>query len=110
MIYLRIISLLVLLVSTIMFPLWVSLVLFVVLVSFFPRFWESILTGVFLDTFYFSPNIFSRFSLGFFTLSFIVVVFFSEYFKRLVQTNVFVPRLVLIILGLGYFYLALLFF
>ncbi len=91
---LRLALFLVLIFSAFFLPLPIVLFLFAVLAAIFSGFWESILVGIILDSLYFSPVLFSKFNFGFFTISFIFLVFVLEKFKYLVQTKNLTPRLV----------------
>lgn len=99
----RIICFLFLITGAVLFPLLFAVGFFVVFVSFFPRFWEGILAGVVLDSLYFSPILFSKFSLGFFTVGFIVTILFMEKIKRLIQGRNFISKLLVAALGAFFF-------
>jgi len=106
MIYFRIVCFLALIFSIVFCPLLVVLALFALLVSFFSKFWEGILAGIFLDSIYFSPAVFLGFGFGFFTISFIISVFFFEKSKRLIQGRNFISTLAIAFLGWSALWLA----
>ncbi len=109
MIYARIIVFLLLILSAVFAPLVFTLGFFVLAASFFPKFWETVAVGVFLDSLYFSPVIFSNLRLGFFTVNFIVVLAVVEVLKNFVQGKNILARLVVTVPGVLYIY-SLLFF
>lgn len=110
MIYLRIIVFLFLFVSAIFVPPLFVLAFFVLAVSFFPKFFEGILIGVVMDSFYFSPVLFSKFGLGFFTINFIVAFLLTNFIKNLVQGRNFPAKIAVALPGFAYFYLLLFLF
>lgn len=106
----RIFCFLVLIFSIIFFSLPVTIGLFVISVSIFSKFWEGILAGVFLDSLYLSPNLFSTVKIGFLTISFILVFLALEKFKSVIQGKNFVSKLMIIFVGGFSFYFLLFFF
>jgi uncharacterized membrane protein len=93
------------------FPLPITLSFFVILVSFFQRFWEGVLAGIFLDSLYFSPVLFSKFSLGFFTISFVAIILLMGIIKHFIQGTNFISKLLVAASGglLFYFFLFIFF-
>ncbi|MFC1756996.1 hypothetical protein ACFLZC_02490 [Patescibacteria group bacterium] len=111
MFYLRALSFLFLLFSSVFFHLSVTIFFFVVFSLFFPKFWEGVLVGVVLDSLYFSPVLFSKFGLGFFTISFIATILIAQKVKHLVQDDSILPKVVLGVFGsvVFHFFLFVLF-
>lgn len=109
--WLRIFSLLCLSFVAAFFPLHAAVFLFVVFSSIFSKYWEGVLIGFFLDSFYFSPLLFSKFNLGFFTISFIAAIFILEKVKRFIDSRNLILRIALgVIAGLlSYLVIFLLF-
>jgi len=85
MIYLRIATFLFLFFGVVFAPPVFILAPFVLAVSFFSKFWEGVLVGVMMDSFYFSPVLFSRFGLGFFTVNFVVAVLLINFLRNRLQ-------------------------
>ena len=104
MIYLRIIVFLILLLSVVFLSPFFVLGLFVLAASFIPKFWEGVLVGIALDSLYFSPVIFSKFSLGFFTVNFIVLVFSLNLLKDFIQGRNLLANFVVVTSGFLYVY------
>lgn len=110
MIYLRITAFFVLFLSTVFAPLFFVLGLFVLAVSFFPKFWEGVLVGIMVDSLYSSPVLFSKFNLGFFTVNFIVVIFLLNLLNDFIQGRNFLAKLAVVVPGFLYFYFLFLLF
>jgi len=81
-------SFLFLIFSTVFFPLWASVLFFVLLAILFKKLWEGIVAGIFLDSLYFSPLFFSKFNLDIFTVSFVLFILIFERFRRLINVGV----------------------
>lgn len=107
---LRITSILILLISTSIFPVPVTIALFIVTVSFFKKFYEGILAGIFLDSLYFSPLLFSKFNLGFFTISFLITIPLIEKVKQLTQEENYASKIMLALASAIPLYIFILFF
>jgi hypothetical protein len=108
MTYARIASFFFLLISAVFAPPAFTLVAFVLTTAFLRRFWEGVFAALVLDSLYFSPVIFSKFHLGFFTVNFIIVVLFTDIFKEFVQGRNVLARFLYAVPGFLYF--SLLFF
>ncbi len=100
----RIFAFLFLILSTFLFP-WQAVVsLFVFFSALFPKFWEGLLAGVFMDAFYFSPLLFDKAHLGFFTLSFTAAFLLMQWAAYIIQGRNFLSKMV--VAGAGAIFLS----
>ncbi|PIS13329.1 MAG: hypothetical protein COT67_02345 [Candidatus Tagabacteria bacterium CG09_land_8_20_14_0_10_41_14] len=99
----RIISFLFLICVSVIFPLPVSVLLFVFFVVVFNKFWEGLVAGLFLDSLYLSPPFFDKHILGFFTVSFAITFLAVEWAKRLIQGENVFSKSVIFAAGLAVF-------
>lgn len=90
---------LLLIATSVVLPLSVVLLFFVFCVSFFHNFWEGTLVGIFLDSLYFSPNLFANINLGFFTIGFLLVIIFFEKTKKILQGRSILSKVGLVCFG-----------
>jgi uncharacterized membrane protein len=97
---LRLSSLLILVLSAICLPFYITVFFFILCLSFFNKFWEGVIAGIFLDAFYFSPLVFEKFHLGFFTVTFIVSVLFVGVVKHFIQGKNIIARSLTALIGL----------
>ncbi|MFH1979410.1 MAG: hypothetical protein ABII97_03445 [Patescibacteria group bacterium] len=102
--FLRIVYLLILVVVAMTAPLPGTLILVSIGVSFFNKFFEGIIVGIFLDSLFFSPVFFSKMNVGFFTVLFILFVFFMEKIKHFVQRDSLISKMMTSVLGFVFLY------
>jgi hypothetical protein len=94
MIILRIISLIFLLLSAVWLPLPASIGFFVIFCSLYPKFFEGLLMGFVLDVLYFSPPLFLKLGVGFFTIGSLAVILITEKVKSLIQGRNIISNLI----------------
>lgn len=81
----RIIADTILFLSIFFAPWWVTVGLGVLFVFLFPRFWETVLAGLFLDALYYTETsgIYGRF--GVFTISALILIVVAEKIKKQIR-------------------------
>jgi len=107
MIYWRIASFIFLVAAAVSLPLVPVLFFSVVLVAVFPRFWESVVVAVLLDSLYFSPLLFSKFGLGFFTFTFVAALLITGKMKSWIGGENAISKTLVAVFGAAVFCLLL---
>jgi len=83
----RIFLFFVLVLSTVWAPVYISLVLFALFATFYNRYYEGLVAGLFLDVLYFSSMAASKYHIGFFTFCFLLVFLFLQSVKKKIEAR-----------------------